>query len=92
MNNGNKDERPLERLAEQPEDNVPPAYLAYARWLLQNPQVLEVWSVVSDLPEITTPNAGVTLDAGTWFLCRVEMPPTPDGIISFVPDDGHGRV
>ena len=87
MNNGKKDARPLERLRERPEADVPAAYLAYARWLLQNPKVLEVWGVVSDLPEITTPNAGVTLDAGTWFLCRVDMPPIPDGIISFVSND-----
>lgn len=66
---------------------VPETYLAYARWLLQNPAVLEVWGMVSDLPEIGTPEAVVSLDAGTWFLCRVDLPPIAEGegIMSFVP-------
>ena len=71
------------------ENRVPAAYLACARWLLENPAVLEVWSLVSDLPEIAVPETSVTLDAGSWFLCRVNLPPIPDesGIICFVPDD-----
>ena len=75
-------------------NEIPVAYLTCARWLLDNPQVLEVWGMVSDLPEISTPEASVTLDAGTWFLCRVALPPRDgaanadrltDSIISFVP-------
>ena len=84
MNNG----KPDEPFLEQPlQTEVPEAYLAYARWLLQNPAVLEVWGLVSTLPEIGTPEAAVTLDAGTWFLCRVDLPPMVDGegILSFVP-------
>ncbi len=83
MSNGKQDEpRP-----EPPNGKVPPEYLAYAGWLLQNPKVLEVWGLVSDLPEIATPGTAVTLDAGAWFLCRVAMPPIAEGdaIISFVP-------
>lgn len=84
MNNGKQDERPPE-LGDKKE--IPEVYLAYARWLLENPAVLEVWSLVSDLPEIAIPETAVTLDAGTWFLCRVNLPPIPaeSGIICFVP-------
>ena len=84
MSDGKPDELLQERRGQT---EVPEAYLAYARWLLQNPAVLEVWGVVSDLPEIAIPDAVVTLDAGTWFLCRVSLPPIPDesGIIYFVP-------
>jgi hypothetical protein len=83
MNNG----RPDEPLPEQPKQSeVPEDYLACARWLLQNPAVLEVWGLVSNLPEIGTAEAAVTLDAGTWFLCRVSLPPIAEGesIMSFV--------
>ena len=71
------------------ENDLPEVYLACARWLLENPAVLEVWSLVSDLPEIAIPETSVTLDAGTWFLCRVSLPPIPDesGIICFVPQE-----
>ena len=82
------DGKPGELLQERRgQTEVPEAYLAYARWLLQNPAVLEVWGVVSDLPEIGTPEAAVSLDAGTWFLCRVDLPPMAggEGIMSFVP-------
>lgn len=50
--------------------------------------VLEVWSVISDLPEVKTPDSSLTLDAGTWFFVRVALPPHPDEarIISFVPE------
>jgi hypothetical protein len=84
MNNGKPNE-PLPEL--RSEEELPEVYLAYARWLLDNPAVLEVWSLVSDLPEIAVPETAVTLDAGTWFLCRVALPPIPDedGIICFVP-------
>ena len=84
MSNGKQDVPRPERL---PESSVTAAYLLYARWLLGNPAVLEVWAVTSDLPEIGTPEAAVTLDAGTWFLCRLALPPLPGGhaIISFVP-------
>ena len=80
--------KPSELLQERrKQTEVPEAYLAYARWLLQNPAVLEVWGVVSDLPEIGTPEMAVSLDAGTWFLCRVDLPPMVggEGIMSFVP-------
>lgn len=82
MNSGKQDARP----PALPDESIPEAYLQCARWLLQQPQVLEVWSIVSDLPEIATPDSSVTLDAGTWFLFRVQLPPVPDGesIISFV--------
>ena len=84
MSDGKSNELLQERLR-QPE--IPEAYLAYARWLLQNPAVLEVWGMVSDLPEIGTPDTAVSLDAGTWFLCRVNLPPIAGdgGIMSFVP-------
>jgi hypothetical protein len=84
MSDGKSSELLQERLG-QPE--IPEAYLAYARWLLQNPAVLEVWGMVSDLPEIGTPDTAVSLDAGTWFLCRVNLPPIAGGggIMSFVP-------
>ena len=84
MNSG----KPNEQLPEQKDENkLPEAYLACARWLLQNPAVLEVWGVMSDLPEIGTPETAVSLDAGTWFLCRVDLPPMAggEGIMSFVP-------
>ena len=80
--------KPSELLQERrSQTEVPEAYLACARWLLQNPAVLEVWGVVSDLPEIGTPEMAVSLDAGTWFLCRVDLPPMVggEGIMSFVP-------
>jgi hypothetical protein len=86
MNSG----KPNERLPELTNENeLPEVYLACARWLLENPAVLEVWSLVSDLPEIAIPETAVTLDAGTWFLCRVSLPPIPDesGIICFVPQE-----
>ena len=84
MSNGKSGELLLEQ---QNQSEVPELYLAYARWLLQNPAVLEVWGLVSSLPEIGTPDAAVTLDAGTWFLCRVDLPPMGEGesIMSFVP-------
>ena len=88
MNNGKR----TEQLPEPKEKNeVPEVYLAYAKWLLENPDVLEVWSLVSDLPEIAIPETEVTLDAGTWFLCRVSLPPIPgeSSIICFVPNK-HG--
>ena len=68
------------------ENDLPEVYLACARWLLENPAVLEVWSLVSNLPEIAIPETVVTLDAGIWFVCRVSLPPIPDesGIICFV--------
>lgn len=83
MNSGKLNERPLEL---SDENELPEVYLACARWLLENPAVLEVWSLVSDLPEIAIPETAVTLDAGTWFLCRMSLPPIPDesGIICFV--------
>ena len=83
MNSGKLNERPSEP---KDENELPEAYLACAKWLLENPVVLEVWSLVSDLPEISIPETAVTLDAGTWFLCRVSLPPIPDesGIICFV--------
>ena len=86
MNNGKPKEQPS---AIRDENKLPEAYLACAKWLLDNPEVLEVWSLVSDLPEIAIPETEVTLDAGTWFLCRVNLPPIPgkSGIICFVP---HG--
>ena len=67
-------------------ESVPEPYLGFARWLYEHPDVLEVWGMVSDLPEISIPEASVTLDAGTWFLCRLSLPPIPNdgGIISFV--------
>jgi hypothetical protein len=67
-------------------EGVVEPYLGFARWLYEHPDVLEVWSVVSDLPEISVAEVSVTLDAGTWFLCRMNMPPIPGegGIISFV--------
>ena len=84
MSDGKPGELLQERLRQT---EVPEAYLAYARWLLQNPAVLEVWGVVSDFPEIVTPETAVSLDAGTWFLCRVDLPPMVggEGIMSFVP-------
>lgn len=84
MSDGKSNEL-LQEMLKQPE--IPEAYLAYARWLLQNPAVLEVWGMVSDLPEIGTPDTAVSLDAGTWFLCRVNLPPIAGGggIMSFVP-------
>ena len=71
----------------QPEKTVPEPLLAFAKWLLDHPQVVEVWSMASDLPEISTPEVAVTLDSGTWFLCRVQVPPMADDhiIISYVP-------
>ncbi len=70
MSNGKQDEpRP-----EPPNENVPPEYLAYAGWLLQNPKVLEVWGLVSDLPEIATPGTAVTLDAGARFRFNGKRP------------------
>ena len=83
MNDGKPGELLQERRGQT---EVPEAYLACARWLLQNPAVLEVWSLVSKLPEIGTAEAAVTLDAGTWFLCRVNLPPIAEGesIMSFV--------
>ena len=82
MSDGKQDEP---RLVLQSQ-GVPEPYLGFARWLYEHSDVLEVWSVVSDLPEISVPEASVTLDAGTWFLCRMNMPPIPGegGIISFV--------
>ena len=82
MSDGRQDEP---RLVLQNE-SIPEPYLRFARWLYEHPDVLEVWSVVSDLPEISIPEASVTLDAGTWFLCRMNMPPISEesGIISFV--------
>ena len=84
MSDGKSNELLQERLR-QPE--IPEAYLASARWLVQNPAVLEVWGMVSDFPEIGTPDTAVSLDAGTWFLCRVNLPPIAGGggIMSFVP-------
>jgi len=83
MNSGKPNEWPPEP---KDENELPEVYLACARWLLENPAVLEVWSLVSDLPEIAIPETAVTLDAGTWFLCRVSLPPIPgeSGIICFV--------
>ena len=83
MNSGKPNERPPEPTNE---NELPEVYLACARWLLENPAVLEVWGLVSDLPKISIPETMVTLDAGTWFLCRVSLPPIPDesGIICFV--------
>ena len=84
MSNGKQGEPLPERTTQS---DVPETYLTCARWLLQNPAVLEVWSLVSALPEIATPEATVTLDAGTWFLCRVDLPPMAEGegIMSFMP-------
>ena len=86
MNSGKTSEQPPE-----PKDEIelPEVYLMCARWLLENPAVLEVWSLVSDLPEIAAAETAVTLDAGTWFLCRVSLPPIPEegGIICFVPQE-----
>lgn len=86
MNSGKPNEWPPEP---KDENELPEVYLACARWLLENPAVLEVWSLVSDLPEIAIPETAVTLDAGTWFLCRVSLPPILDksGIICFVPQE-----
>jgi len=86
MNSGKINEQPPET---KDENGLPEVYLACARWLLANPAVLEVWSLVSDLPEIAIPEVAVTLDAGTWFLCRVSLPPIPEesGIICFVPQE-----
>jgi hypothetical protein len=86
MNSGKLNVRPPEP---RDENKLPEVYLTCARWLLENPAVLEVWSLVSDLPEISIPETAVTLDAGTWFLCRVSLPPIPDesGIICFVPEE-----
>ena len=86
MNSGKLNEQPPEL---KNENELPEVYLACARWLLENPAVLEVWSLVSDLPEISIPETAVTLDAGIWFVCRVSLPPIPDesGIIFFVPQE-----
>ena len=95
MNSGKKNGQRLEPVAPPMTEvtetttepaTMPEAYLACAKWLLANPHVLEVWGMVSDLPEIAIPETAVTLDAGAWFLCRVSMPPLPEGegIISFI--------
>jgi hypothetical protein len=88
MGSGKKDEL---RLANSEIDEIV-NHLQFARWLLQNHQVVEVWSVHSDLAEIVTPQTALTLDAGTWFLCRVELPPIQEehGIISFI-RESHSR-
>ena len=103
MNSGKRDEkqhapRLVPPVNKKENNEIPQPVLTCAKWLLDNPQVLEVWGMVSDLPEIRTPNASLTLDAGTWFLCRIAMPPRvgeggaedgavdlTDTIISFVP-------
>ena len=89
MNDGKQDEQRHEPLL-NPSMNqeIQEAYAAIARWLLGDKAVLEVWSVISDLPEVSTPDSSLTLDAGTWFFMRVALPPHPDEarIISFVPD------
>ena len=82
MDSGKKDEQ---RLANSKADELV-NHRQFARWLLQNREIVEVWSVHSDLPEIVTPTTALTLDAGTWFLCRVELPPIQEdyGIVSFI--------
>jgi hypothetical protein len=91
MNSGKPSAPPPERWQE---NEMPEAYLAYAKWFLANSAVLEVWGLISSLPEIGTPQTTVTLDAGTWFLCRMALPPIPEGeaIISFVPHSGRAQL
>ena len=82
MSDGKQDELQLGLRIE----NIPVPYLKFARWLYEYPVVLEVLRMVSDLPEISLPEARVTLDAGAWFFCRLNLPPilTDGGIISFL--------
>ena len=68
---------------------VPPNYQTFAQGILDQPEVLEVWAMVSPLPEIRTVKAAFTLDSGVWFLCRVNYPLPAngaDGIIAFIPE------
>ncbi len=82
MNNGKQNEPTLEKS----EDNIPTTHLQFIRWLFKNQQVIEVWSLDSDLPFIVTPESAVTLDAGIWYFCRVALPPIPEdtGISRFI--------
>jgi len=91
MNDGKQDEQkhgqlPLPQM--ETTQQIQEAYSVIARWLLASTAVLEVWSVISDLPKINTPDNSLMLDAGTWFLMRVALPPHPEegSIISFVSD------
>ncbi len=91
MNNGKQDGQrhaPLPTVTAETAQQIQDAYSSIAKWLLANTAVLEVWSVISDLPKVHTPDNSLTLDAGTWFFMRVALPPHPEeaGIISFVSD------
>ncbi|HSH03546.1 MAG TPA: hypothetical protein VLL52_13575 [Anaerolineae bacterium] len=69
-------------------EGVPSSYLDFAAQLLDQPEVIEVWALISPLPEIKAGHAAATLDAGVWFLCRTTLPPsatTNNTIISFIP-------
>ena len=80
MNNGKQNGlSPVPQPQATNSTEIPEAYLTYAKWLLNNPQVIEVWGMVSHLPEIRTAETAVALDSGVWFLCRVSLLPSPLG-------------
>ena len=91
MNNG----KPPEPQPEPPvSETVAPELNRFAKWLLDNPQAIEVWGLLGARlarVECTAfePQA-LELDSGDWFLVRVAglptMPPLPtslSGIVRF---------
>lgn len=80
MSNGSPDVQAPENAV----SSIPIEYVAFAKWLLSNPQVVEIMLISSDLPTITTLETEAELDSGAWFLCRVDLESLGESIVSFV--------
>ncbi len=80
MSDGRTDEPPPESAGSEPENDA----VMFAKWLLTNPQVIEVMSISSDLPTVATLETEAELDSGLWFLCRISTESLREQIVSFV--------
>ena len=80
MSDGRLDEPLPESAGSEPEKDA----TTFAKWLLTNPQVIEVMSMSSDLPTIATLETEAELDSGLWFLCRISAEAQSEQIVSFV--------
>lgn len=80
MSNGSPDVQTPESAV----SSIPIEYVTFAKWLLSNPQVVEIMLISSDLPTIATLETDAELDSGSWFLCRVDLESLGESIVSFV--------
>lgn len=83
------DGKPSEpRLGIEQTDALRPELLAFAKWLLSDEQVLEVWGLAgaksANVECVTDTAQSLELDSGDWFLVRVSGVPTTPGASGIV--------